>query len=167
MINESDIPEVVLRTVARVRSARSYDARARSTATALHTGVDTPTQQHLRDDADINVLMRRFGVTGQAPVSVSREAFYGDFTGITDLASAEAFVARAHDQFMALPPELREEFGNSPLEFAAFVENASDEEIEALRPRAPATAPGGASAGDVVVPVSDVGGVPGGAPVTS
>lgn len=100
---------------------------------ALRPGKGTRTQQHLRDEVDINTIVRRFGLTGQFPI-VDAGGMYGDFTNISDYASAVAVVERADRRFMELPAEVREKFANSPAEFIAFARSASRESFDqALR----------------------------------
>lgn len=74
-------------------------------------------QQHFKDDADINVLLERFKVTGVLPQGV-RVPSYGDFSGINDYQSAMRAVLAAEDSFMAMPADVRARFGNSPQAFS-------------------------------------------------
>jgi len=71
------------------------------------------TQQHLRDELDINRILARFEVTGAVPLTANK-AMYGDFTGIEDWQSAVEKVEKVQEDFMKFPPEVREHFGNSP-----------------------------------------------------
>lgn len=82
----------------------------------LHVEVVDPVgivQQQFKSEMDINTILRRFHVTGAAPLGVA-EPMYGDFTGIEDWESAVEKVEKARADFMALPPEVRERFGNNP-----------------------------------------------------
>jgi phage internal scaffolding protein len=81
------------------------------------------TQQHFRDECDINRILERFNVTGQLPIG-SVQPQYGDFSGITDYQSALNAVMAAQDSFLELPAKVRARFDNDP---ALFVEFASDE----------------------------------------
>jgi len=137
--------EAVSRAVAacaRVRLLRGYDAHAASRASALDCGEECIVQQHHRDEVDVNTIVRRFGLTGALPTS-SRAPFYGDFTGITDYESALDAIERAEAGFMALPAELREEYGNDPARFLAEAGNLKEEGLDALdaRLRAPEEPP--------------------------
>lgn len=85
----------------------------------VNTGEDSKVQQQFRNDCDPNTIVRRFGVTGQlGQVDLSGAAMYGDFTGINDLESALDRMERVNQTFMALPPEVRERFGNDVVAFA-------------------------------------------------
>lgn len=76
-----------------------------------------------KEEADINTLVRRFGLTGQLPTDV-RAPTFGDFTGVSDFREAMDAVLAAQASFMAMPAEVRQEFGHSP---QRFVEFCSDE----------------------------------------
>lgn len=84
----------------------------------------TLTQQHFKDDVDINVLLERFKVTGVMPEGV-RLPTYGDFTGVNDFRTAAEAVRRASEAFMDVPASIRARFGNDP---QAFLQFCSDKE---------------------------------------
>lgn len=105
-----------------LRSEHNYDGDAVTRETALSCPEVTRTQQHFAAEADINTIVRRFGVTGVMPVSAKLPT-YGDFTGIGDYQSALAAVQEANEAFAALDAELRARFKNDP---AAYVEFCSD-----------------------------------------
>lgn len=86
---------------------------------------ESMTVQSMAEDADINVMMRRFGITGQFP-ETARVPSFGDFTGISDYRGALHAVMEAQDRFMELPAQVRMQFDNDPqmlLEFASIPEN--------------------------------------------
>lgn len=88
------------------------------------------TIQSAKDDADINVIVKRFGVTGQLPAGV-RMPSYGDYNGVSDFQSAMNVIREAEESFMMMPAEIRSQFGNDP---QAFLEYCSDpENIDSLR----------------------------------
>lgn len=82
------------------------------------------TQQQFREECDINTIVRRFGITGQAPAP-DRLPEYGDFSQVTDFFSAQLAVREATERFMTLPSSVRERFANDPQRLLEFV---SDEE---------------------------------------
>lgn len=102
------------------------------------------TQQQFAEEADINVMMAHFGVTGQMPAAV-RMPNYGDFSGISDFRSAMAVVTNARDEFMTLPADVRARFGNDPGQLIAFLEDKSnrDEAIKMGLIATPAASGGG------------------------
>lgn len=91
---------------------------------AIDTGQESLVQRSFKDDADINVLVRRFGITGRMPPHVPVDPrFYGDLGDVPDLGSALRAVKDAKDKFMQLPADLRARFGNSPAQLWDFVNN--------------------------------------------
>lgn len=106
-----------------VRSAYNYDMDKASVEHGTMPYGDDLTIQSQKDECDINVIMRRFGLTGQMPQNV-RAPLVGDFTGCGDFQSAMNAINAAQDSFMQMPPELRAELGHDP---ARFVEFCNDE----------------------------------------
>lgn len=92
------------------------------------------TRQDQADEADINVIVKRFGLTGQLPVVRPKIPLEADFreAGEFDLGAALRFVRDADKAFMAYPAEVRARFDNDPAQFIAFVEN-EDNEDECIR----------------------------------
>lgn len=76
-------------------------------------------QQNFKDDADINVLLERFKVTGIMPEGVSIPT-YGDFSNVVDFRSAQDAVLKAKNAFMDVPAEVRKRFDNDPQKFLEF-----------------------------------------------
>ncbi len=78
------------------------------------------TQQHFKDECDINNIMRRFKQTGIAPQLDTTQFFYGDFDEF-DFHAAQNTLIEAEDRFMMLPAETRKRFGNDPGALLSFV----------------------------------------------
>lgn len=108
------------------RSQFGYDTEAASNESAIGPGGPSLTVQSMSEDTDLNVLMKRFGVTGTLPTA-ARLPEYGDFSHITDFRSAVDAVRQAEADFLEFPPDFRARFANSPqmlLEFShASAEN--------------------------------------------
>lgn len=85
------------------------------------------TRQSETEDADINVIVRRFGLLGGMPKD-ARPLMYGDFSDVGDFQSAFAAVADANALFMSMPAEVRARFGNDPQQFLEFCENGQNRE---------------------------------------
>lgn len=97
------------------------DARARE-HTDLKCLDDSLAIQGPSEDADINVLVRRFGIAGgPMPVAPVDPSAYGDLTDIPDLGTALLIMRDARERFDALPALLRRRFGNDPAELWDFV----------------------------------------------
>lgn len=105
------------------------------------------TQQHFAKDADINEIVRRFGVTdgGFSPGALDRK-YYGDFSDVPDFRTALDNTREAVDRFNALPADLRALFRNDPVELWEYIQDpANDKEAielgllkrEALPPQPP------------------------------
>ena len=106
-----------------LRSAYNYNRDLVSLLTGLECQDPSRAQQQFAEESDINVIVQRFGLTGQLPQNV-RMPTYGDFTGITDFQTAANAIRAAEEAFMAMPADVRTEFGNDP---ARFVDFCSDE----------------------------------------
>lgn len=78
------------------------------------------TQQHFKDECDINYLLKHYN--GQTPPP----AVYGDCSMFSDLQSAIERVESAYDAFDNLPSEVRQRFNQSPVEFFDFANNPSN-----------------------------------------
>lgn len=130
----SGISDGVLSARRRIRQPRAYDARGvckRSAVDCSHGR--NLVQQQFRDEADVNTIVRRFGLTPQSR-PVERQGVYGDFTGITDYESAVAAIERARRSFGALPPDVRERYGNDPGRFLDEASQLSEEELDGFYP---------------------------------
>lgn len=109
------------------RAHNGYDTEAASDEAAIPADAqgESLTVQSHAEDADINVMLKRFGVLGRMPESV-RVPEYGDFTQVGDFRSALHAVMDAQDEFMKLPPRLRAELNNDPQEFLKFVQDPAN-----------------------------------------
>jgi len=114
-----------------LRTAYNYDTNAASNASGLVCEEPTRAQQHHKDECDINVILERFGKTGQVPVSAI-SAQYGDFTGVNDYHTALNTLIAAESEFDALPAKLRAMFANEPANLIEFLndEKNKDKAIE-------------------------------------
>lgn len=146
-----------------------FDAKAHSRASVLEVPPGpSKVQQQFKDSADINTIMRRFGVSGVLP-TFAVQGVYGDFTGVSEIRDAFDLVDRANARFMALDPSIRERFRNDPRELARVARSMSEDEFYASLEAAvvPSPAPGAgagvpaAPAVPGVVPVPGSGAVPG------
>lgn len=115
-----------------VRSALNYDADAVSVETGLFTPDDeVRADQSFAEEADINTIVRRFGLTGELPAAPKLE-LYGDFTGVRDFHSALNMVVGAQAAFMEMPADVRARFANDPGQVLLFLADEKNRE-EAVR----------------------------------
>jgi len=108
---------------------------------ALDTGTETLTQQQFAVEADINTIVKRFGLGQPVP---QKYGVYGDFSGITDYRSAVAAIEKADEAFMALPAEVRDRFANDPQRLLEYADRVSEDELQAVfkaRPKDPIPVP--------------------------
>lgn len=75
--------------------------------------------QSMRDECDINVIVRRFGVTGVATAPV-RVPLIGDYSNVGDFRSAMDAVVAAQRSFDELSADVRIRFANDPQLFLEF-----------------------------------------------
>lgn len=130
----------------------AYDSDAHERA-RRHTDIkcedESLTQQSFAEDADINVLARRFGMT-DAPVPTE---WPGGTDGITSLIPACAdlrqmldVIAEGRAAFAALPADVRARFHNNPVVLDHFMQRCAEDEksydegirLGLIKPRAPA-----------------------------
>lgn len=108
-----------------------YDVdEASAGAVVTHEYPPSLTVQSMAEDADINVIVARFGITGRMPEN-PRLPQYGDFSGISDYQSAMNAVLEAQEAFMELTPQVRARFDNDPQKLLEFV--ADDRNITEAR----------------------------------
>lgn len=116
-----------------LRSGVNYDRNIVSRETAMPDNqvlFPSRTIQSSKDECDINVIVRRFGVTGQLPGNF-RPPSYGDYSGVGDFKTAMNAVREGEESFMRLPSGVRKRFGNSPQAFLEFATNPDN--LEDLR----------------------------------
>lgn len=107
------------------RSYLGYDMKAASDEAALLCSDPSLTVQSDKDDADINVLVERFGIGFVDPHDV-RQPLYGDFTGVVDYQSALHAIQAADESFMSMSAKVRSRFDNDPQKFLAFVNDPAN-----------------------------------------
>jgi len=109
----------------RVRTISNIDRAAWSKAHGLACADPSLAVQSQKDEADINTIVRNFGVTGRLPQTL-RLPEYGDFSGIDDYRTAIEAVRRAEANFLAIPSSIRAEFNNDPGAFADFCSDSAN-----------------------------------------
>lgn len=81
------------------------------------TGDPGMTLQAPAEEQDINVIMKRFGVTdgGRLPYWQDPKAIYGDFSDMpADPVEAAEMLRQGDIRFQALPAQIRKQFDNGP-----------------------------------------------------
>lgn len=109
-----------------VRQPGAYDVDETSYLSGLDCS-DSPslTVQSEKEDADINTIVRRFGITGTVPAGLAVPT-YQDFEGIFDFQSALNAVIEAEKLFNALPADVRSRFQNDPQKYVEFCSDSKN-----------------------------------------
>lgn len=127
-----------------LRSSFNYDRDQVSWETGLRCEDESLAVQASAEEADINTIVRRFGLTGELPNDVAMPRS-GDFTNIPDFHTAMNLVRKAQEEFVRVPAEVRARFGNDPQAFMAFVEDDANRDearrLGLLREAVPEVAP--------------------------
>lgn len=108
-----------------IRSAYNYDTDEASLDAGYSSDLPSLTVQADAIDADINTIVKRFGLTGQLPPARDAGQF-GDFSEVTDFQSAMNAVRAAGQAFMELPAEMREAYKNDPAQLLDALQNPSE-----------------------------------------
>lgn len=142
-----------------IRTEWNYDTRSAVKETSTNTRfaldgcdgeekegavVTERTKQSFKEEADINTIVRRFGLTGELPKDV-RMPVHGDFTNLPDFRAAQDALVSARESFQEMPANVRARFHNDAAEFIDFCsdKNNRDEAIKlglVPRPEDPAKA---------------------------
>ena len=96
---------------------------------------ESMTQQHFKDECDINNIMKRYQETGvliDPMTGARREPIFGEFDFEFDLRDAMDRINEAYERFNQLPSRVRERFDNSPAKLLEFLrdEDNYDEAVE-------------------------------------
>lgn len=137
------------------RTPYNYDVDQASRESALVCKDESLTKQAFAEEADINTIVKRFGIGEQIPQDVRMPTF-GDFTAIGTFHEAMNAIAQANEAFDAMPASVRARFRNDPGEFVAFCsdEKNRDEAVKLglVVPPAPVVEPVAAPVAAPVAP---------------
>lgn len=109
------------------RTGWNYDRDSASNESAVYCRDESKTDQSMKDEADINTIVRRFGLTGQLPHDVKMPT-YADLTAVPSFHEAMQLVAEAREAFMEMPADVRTRFGNDAGAFADFCSDPANAE---------------------------------------
>lgn len=125
--------------------AKRYDydrAKQSSKSTAITNTEKSRTHRYMKDECDINMIMKKFEKTGELPNMIKNNPQYGDFSQAPDYQEALHTVMHAQEQFSNLSAKIRNRFNNDPsqfLEFATNPENLQEMVKMGLAEQRPAT----------------------------
>lgn len=112
-------------------SYRFISAYSPKTRSQIQFTTPGRTKQSFKDECDINVIMRRYQVTGELVHLNQRSPLFGDFPDM-DFQSAMAIVIQARENFATLPSEVRDRFANDPGRLLSFLQDPANRE-EAIK----------------------------------
>lgn len=107
------------------RTPYNYDTMQASDMSGLECLDESLTIQSAKEDADINTIVRRFGLSGELPNNLNMPVS-GDFTGIGDFHQAMNLVRRAEEEFLRVPADVRARFNNDPARFMEFFDDPAN-----------------------------------------
>ncbi|MBT1846966.1 hypothetical protein [Enterobacter ludwigii] len=87
----------------------------------------TRTQQHFKDEVNINNIVKRAIATRDNSVfTPAQRAQYYDTTAFSDYQSALDMLSGVEDDFMSLPSSVRQQFGHNPETYVEFMSNPAN-----------------------------------------
>jgi hypothetical protein len=129
-------PEAGQTPLTRFEWRHQYDDRADAIARAA-TDIDNTapslTQQSFADDANLQKVLEKWGVTdGALPPYAPDLNYFGDFSDVPEYRDALENTRVANERFNALPAEIRSYFNNNPLTLYKWVNDPEnwDEAVE-------------------------------------
>lgn len=103
-----------------LRTARNFNALRSTLSSGTVNDKPSKTVQSDFDQTDINLLVRRFGITGDITAN-RRVPLDVDFAEVVDFQSAMNQIRAAQENFADLPSSTRKYFSNDPGEFLRFM----------------------------------------------
>lgn len=82
---------------------------------------DEKTQQHFKDEVDINRIWSKYKASGELHHQARQAGVYADVSKISDYHSAMDKIMAADNAFGSLPADLRLRFKNDPALFLEFL----------------------------------------------
>ena len=89
----------------------------------FETTGESLTQQHFKEETEINNILRAHDRNGVIEHIHRGNAIYGDFSEITDFSDAIEQIKEAQAEFLTIPSGIREKFKNDAGEFFKFASN--------------------------------------------
>jgi len=87
----------------------------------------TRTQQHFKNETDINqIVSRAIATKNMAIFTPTQRANYYDCTVYADYQQALDRIADVEDDFLSLPSSVRKQFGNDVDQYVAFMTNPNN-----------------------------------------
>lgn len=93
---------------------------------------ESKTQQHHEKETNVNKIMAKAYKTGMVPVSMKSPLLCENFESAADFMECQNIIAKARQDFMALPSSIRKRFANEPANLMEFLQN-EDNRAEAIK----------------------------------
>lgn len=104
------------------------DAEERASSDSINNE-PSMTQLHHAEDNDLNVIMKRYGITdGALPPMALDPKYFGEFDSELDLSEVFRRQREAVERFDAMPATLRNKFHNNPAELFHWIHQAENEQ---------------------------------------
>lgn len=81
------------------------------------------TQQNMRDECNINLIMKKYEKSKVLDHLNEHQGDYGDYINYDDYHTSMNRVLEARDTFMTIPASIRSEFQNDPSVFLQFAQD--------------------------------------------
>lgn len=101
-----------------VKIRKPYDP---STKVVVEFNEPSKTQQNMRDECDINNILKKYNRSGLVTHVNEHASDYGDYSDYEDYQSSLNSLLDAQNAFAELPSSIRKQFNNDPGEFLDFV----------------------------------------------
>lgn len=106
----------------KLKCRTAYNARDEENVGIIFAEDEGLTQQHFKDECDVNLIIERYARTGVLEHTSDVEPFFGDVSEVpTNLADSYDRLARAEAAFMALPAEIRKSLDNNPANLESWL----------------------------------------------
>lgn len=113
----------------KLKPRTAYNARDEEHIGLVFAQDEGRTQQHFKDECDINVIVNRYVKTGVLPDS-NVEPFYADLSEVpNDLQTAYEAVFRAEAAFMQLPSDVRKSLGNDASKLSGWLLDPQNRDV--------------------------------------
>lgn len=117
----------------KIKCRTAYSARDVVFPGLLFADDEGLTQQHFKDECDINQIVKRYVQTGVWDHESDFVPYYGDVSEVpNDLMSSFEEVARAEAAFMDLPSDVRKALDNDPSRLGAWLHDPANRD-QAIR----------------------------------
>lgn len=106
----------------KIKCRTAYNARDEEHEGLIFAEDEGMTQQHFKDECDVNLIIKRYVQTGVMEHTSNSEPWFGDVSDVpTNLAESYESLARAEAAFMALPAEIRKSLDNDPAKLETWL----------------------------------------------